>query len=52
MSRTLRRKRKTSQTIRDGQHQYHSTACQHNGSCEHCRRNRLYSSRHRAPADE
>lgn len=52
MSRTLRRKRKTSDHIRDGRGQYQSYGCRHHGDCEHCKRNRLYASQHRAPVPD
>ena len=42
MSRTFRKKIKTSKIIRDGERQYADSSCRHHGSCDYCKNNRTF----------
>lgn len=39
-------------TVHDGTPTHLTSSCQHNNWCPYCRRNRTYSSVHRAPIEE
>lgn len=43
MARTLRAKRRSSDTVRDGVFQYSAGGCRHHGSCGYCVQNRTFS---------
>ena len=43
MARTLRAKRRSGDTVRDGVFQYSAGGCRHHGSCEYCVQNRTFS---------
>ena len=42
MSRTFRKKIKSSKIIRDGERQYADSSCRHHGSCDYCKNNRTF----------
>ena len=39
MSRTFRKKIRSSKIIRDGERQYADSSCRHHGSCDYCKNN-------------
>lgn len=43
MARTVRAKRKSAATVRDGVFQYAAGGCRHHGSCGYCVQNRTFS---------
>ena len=43
MARTVRAKRKSAATVRDGAFQYAAGGCRHHGSCGYCVQNRTFS---------
>ena len=42
MSRTFRKKIKSSKIIRDGERQYADSSCRNHGSCDYCKNNRTF----------
>ena len=42
MSRTFRKKIRSSKIIRDGERQYADSSCHHHGSCDYCKNNRTF----------